>query len=95
MGVVVRRAAVGCPPGVPDGDTVLVQGTGGVSLFALQIAAAAGARVIVTSGSDAKLERARALGAAETINYRATPDWAARAVALTGGRGVDFLPATR
>jgi NADPH:quinone reductase-like Zn-dependent oxidoreductase len=73
------------------GETVLVQGTGGVSIFALQFAKLAGARVIVTSSSDEKLERARAMGADETINYRATPDWAAAARELTGGRGVDHV----
>jgi len=57
------------------GDTVLVQGTGGVSLFALQFARLCGARVTVASGSDAKLERARALGAERGINYRSTPEW--------------------
>jgi NADPH:quinone reductase-like Zn-dependent oxidoreductase len=82
---VVRRAAV------RPGDTVLVQGTGGVSLFALQFARLAGARVIVTSSSDEKLARARALGAWEGINYRATPDWAQRALELTEGRGVDHV----
>ena len=71
------------------GQTVLLLGTGGVSLFALQFAKAAGARVIITSSSDAKLERARALGADETINYRAEPAWGKRAKALTGGVGVD------
>ncbi len=73
------------------GETVLVQGTGGVSIFALQFAKLAGARVIVTSSSDEKLERARALGADETINYRATPEWAKAARELTGGRGVDHV----
>jgi NADPH:quinone reductase-like Zn-dependent oxidoreductase len=71
------------------GQTVLVQGTGGVSIFALQFAKLAGARVIVTSSSDEKLERARALGADETINYRREPEWAKAARDLTGGRGVD------
>jgi NADPH:quinone reductase-like Zn-dependent oxidoreductase len=71
------------------GQTVLVQGTGGVSIFALQFAKLAGARVIVTSSSDEKLERARAMGADETINYRATPEWSRAARQLTGGRGVD------
>jgi NADPH:quinone reductase-like Zn-dependent oxidoreductase len=71
-------------------DTVLVQGTGGVSLFALQIARQRGARVLVTSSSDEKLARARALGAADGINYRTT-DWAARALELTNGRGVDLV----
>ncbi len=73
------------------GDTVLLQGTGGVSIFGLQFAKAAGYRTIITSSSDAKLERARALGADEAINYRTTPDWGAAARALTGGRGVDFV----
>ena len=73
------------------GETVLVQGTGGVSIFALQFAKMAGARVIVTSSSDEKLERARTLGADETINYRETPEWAAAARKLTGGRGVDHV----
>ena len=73
------------------GDTVLVQGTGGVSIFALQFAKAAGARVIVTSSSDEKLERARKLGADDFINYRTTPDWATEARKLTGGRGVDHV----
>ncbi len=71
------------------GQTVLVQGTGGVSIFALQFAKLAGARVIVTSSSDEKLARARALGADETINYVASPDWAKAARDLTDGRGVD------
>lgn len=73
------------------GDTVLVQGTGGVSIFALQLAQLLGARVIVTSSSDAKLERARALGAWQTVNYRATPEWGKAVRALTEGRGVDHV----
>jgi NADPH:quinone reductase-like Zn-dependent oxidoreductase len=73
------------------GDTVLLQGTGGVSIFALQFAKLAGARVIITSSSDEKLERARALGADETINYKSTPDWEKRARELTGGAGVDHV----
>jgi NADPH:quinone reductase-like Zn-dependent oxidoreductase len=77
--------------GVKAGDTVLVLGTGGVSLFALQIARLQGARVIVTSSSDAKLERARALGAAETINYAANPDWEKKVRELTGGVGADHV----
>jgi len=71
------------------GDTVLLLGTGGVSIFALQFATAMGARVILTSSSDAKLERARAMGAAETVNYKANPDWQKAVLDLTGGRGVD------
>lgn len=77
--------------GVKAGDTVLVQGTGGVSLFALQLAKALGARVIATSSSDQKLARVREMGAAETINYRETPEWGARAKELTGGLGVDLV----
>ncbi len=77
--------------GIKPGDTVLAQGTGGVSIFALQFAKAAGARVIITSSSDEKLERAKSLGADATINYKQTPDWAAEARKLTGGRGVDHV----
>ncbi|WP_045444682.1 zinc-dependent alcohol dehydrogenase family protein [Tepidicaulis marinus] len=73
------------------GDTVLVQGTGGVSIFALQFAKAAGAHVIITSSSDEKLDRAKALGADQFINYKKTPDWASEARKLTGGRGVDHV----
>jgi NADPH:quinone reductase-like Zn-dependent oxidoreductase len=76
---------------VKPGDVVLAQGTGGVSIFALQFAKAAGATVIVTSSSDDKLERARALGADHTINYRAIPEWARKAREITGGRGVDHV----
>jgi NADPH:quinone reductase-like Zn-dependent oxidoreductase len=75
---------------VKAGDTVLALGTGGVSVFALQLAKLAGARVIITSGSDDKLARARELGADETINYKTTPDWEKEVLALTGGRGVDL-----
>ncbi|WP_413742183.1 zinc-dependent alcohol dehydrogenase family protein [Sodalis sp. RH15] len=73
------------------GQTLLVQGTGGVSLFAVQIATALGARVIATSGRDENLAKIRALGAAEGINYKKHPDWAKEALALTGGNGVDLL----
>ncbi len=73
------------------GQTVLVLGTGGVSIFALQLAKAHGATVIVTSSSDEKLARARALGADHTINYRTTPEWDAEVLALTGRRGVDHV----
>ncbi len=72
------------------GETVLVLGTGGVAIFALQIALLHGARVIVTSSSDAKLERARALGAWETINYRREPAWGRRVRELSG-EGVDHV----
>ncbi len=73
------------------GDTVLVLGTGGVSIFALQFAALQGARAIVTSSSDEKLARARDLGAWQTINYRSNPDWEQEVLALTKGRGVDLV----
>ncbi len=73
------------------GDSVLVQGTGGVSIFALQFAKAMGAMVIATSSADEKLERLRSLGADHIINYRSEPKWGAAARALTGGRGVDHV----
>ena len=73
------------------GDTILLQGTGGVSLFALQFAKLLGARVIITSSSDAKLVRAQALGTDHIINYRNDPDWHKTARALTGGVGVDHI----
>lgn len=76
---------------VKAGDTVLVQGTGGVALFALQFAKLMGASVIVTSSRDEKLERAQALGADHGINYRQNPDWGKRAKAITGGRGADLV----
>jgi NADPH:quinone reductase-like Zn-dependent oxidoreductase len=76
---------------VHAGQTVLILGTGGVSLFALQIAKAHGARVILTSSSDEKLTRARDLGADETINYRTTPDWEVAVHNLTHNRGVDHI----
>ncbi len=77
--------------GVKPGDVVLTQGTGGVSVFAVQIAKLMGARVIATSSSDAKLERVRELGASEVINYRKDPEWGKTARELTGGRGVDHI----
>ncbi|QEO17381.1 zinc-dependent alcohol dehydrogenase family protein [Acetobacter vaccinii] len=73
------------------GETVLVQGTGGVSVFALQFAKLAGATVIATSSSDEKLERMKALGADHLINYRTDPQWGETALRLTGGRGVDHI----
>jgi NADPH:quinone reductase-like Zn-dependent oxidoreductase len=84
-GVTAWNALMAGPRPVRPGASVLVLGTGGVSLLALQIAKAAGARVVATSSSDAKLERARALGADHVINYRQTPDWGAEAARLTGG----------
>ncbi len=88
---VTAWSALSTHGGVRAGDTVLVQGTGGVSIFALQLGKAMGARVIVTSSSDAKLERAKALGADATINYKQTPKWGDAARDLTGRRGVDHV----
>jgi NADPH:quinone reductase-like Zn-dependent oxidoreductase len=73
------------------GDWVLVQGSGGVSVFALQFARMAGCRVIATSSSDAKLKRLAALGAEQLINYRKTPDWGNAVRELTGGHGADLI----
>ena len=87
-GVTAWNALMEGPRPVKAGDTVLVLGTGGVSLLALQIAKAAGATVIATSSSDEKLERVKALGVDHVINYRTTPEWGAEAAQLAGG-GVD------
>jgi NADPH:quinone reductase-like Zn-dependent oxidoreductase len=76
---------------VKAGDTVLVMGSGGVSVFALQIAKLSGARVIATSSDDAKLSRLIALGASDGINYKKVPDWAEAVRSLTAGRGVDHV----
>jgi NADPH:quinone reductase-like Zn-dependent oxidoreductase len=73
------------------GDTVLLQGTGGVSIFGLQFARAMGIAAVITSSSDEKLQRAKALGAAHGINYKTNPDWDKAAVQFTGGRGVDHV----
>jgi len=73
------------------GISVLAQGTGGVSIFALQFAKVAGARVIVTSSSDEKLKKAEGLGASALINYSLTPDWDQKAIELTNGVGVDHI----
>ncbi len=77
--------------GVVPGDTVVVEGTGGVALFALQLARLANARVVALSRSAAKLDRARALGATDAIDTTATPEWDAEVRRLTGGRGADFV----
>ncbi len=77
--------------GLEPGQTVLVLGTGGVSLFALQLAKAAGARVIATSSSPEKCARLLALGADHAIDYRATPEWGTQVLALTGGTGADIV----
>jgi NADPH:quinone reductase-like Zn-dependent oxidoreductase len=74
-----------------SGDSVLVQGTGGVAMFAVQFAAGMGARVIVTSSSDDKLTRVHSLGASDGINYRSVPKWAERVREITQGRGVDLV----
>jgi len=76
---------------VKSGDTVLLLGTGGVSIFGLQFALMHGARTIITSRSDQKLARAKALGAHETINYAKTPEWNKEVMRLTGRRGVDVV----
>jgi NADPH:quinone reductase-like Zn-dependent oxidoreductase len=76
---------------VTAGETVLVLGTGGVSIFALQFARMHGARVIATSSSDAKLARLRELGAFGVINYKTTPDWDAKVLEMTRGEGVDHV----
>ena len=76
---------------VRPGDTVLIMGSGAVSLFALQFAKAAGARVIATSSSEQKLEQLERLGADDLINYKTTPSWGEQAKALTDGRGVDHV----
>jgi len=73
------------------GDSVLVMGTGGVSIFALQLAKMYGARVIATSSSDAKLKRLKELGASDVINYKMTPEWDKAVLELTGGLGVDHV----
>jgi NADPH:quinone reductase-like Zn-dependent oxidoreductase len=89
-GVTAWRALV-VEGGVRPGDTVLVLGSGAVSLFALQFAKMAGARVIATSSSPAKLDRLRRLGADDLVDYTATPDWAGEVRRLTDGRGVDHI----
>jgi NADPH:quinone reductase-like Zn-dependent oxidoreductase len=76
---------------IKAGDTILTLGTGGVSVFAVQIAKLHGARVIATSSQDAKLEQIRTLGADETINYTRTPNWEEEVLRLTGGAGVDHV----
>jgi NADPH:quinone reductase-like Zn-dependent oxidoreductase len=89
-GLTAWNSLVTCS-GTAAGDTVLVQGTGGVSIMALQFAKAMGARVIVTSSSDERLQRALVLGADHGINYRETPNWGEAARKLTDGQGVDAV----
>ena len=76
---------------VRPGQTVLIQGTGGVSIFALQFAKLVGARVIGISSSDEKLERARELGLDAGLNYKTSPDWAPWVLEQTGGEGADLV----
>lgn len=76
---------------IKSGDSVLIQGTGGVSIFALQFAKLAGATVIATSSSDKKLVRLQELGADHVINYRTVPEWGTKVLELTDGRGVDHV----
>ena len=90
-GVTAWNALMVAGKPIAPGDTVLVLGAGGVSIWALQLAHAAGARVIVTSSSDEKIERAKALGASDGINYRRHPQWDQEVMRLTEGRGVDCV----
>ncbi|EPQ55972.1 NAD P-binding protein [Gloeophyllum trabeum ATCC 11539] len=83
--------ALNGPTPLKAGDTVLVHGTGGVSIFALQFAKASGATVVATSSSDAKLALAKELGADHLINYKQTPDWDKEVLRVTEGRGVDHV----
>ncbi|RYE71967.1 MAG: NAD(P)-dependent alcohol dehydrogenase, partial [Oxalobacteraceae bacterium] len=80
--------------GIKPGNHVLILGTGGVAIFALQMAKRMGAKVIVTSSSDDKLERARSCGADITVNYRTHKEWGAEVLRLTEGRGVDLVVET-
>jgi NADPH:quinone reductase-like Zn-dependent oxidoreductase len=89
-GLTAWRALVG-DGGLKAGDTVLLLGTGGVSIWALQIAKMFGARVAITSSSDEKLERARSMGADFTLNYRVEPEWGRRVSDWTNGEGVDHV----
>jgi NADPH:quinone reductase-like Zn-dependent oxidoreductase len=89
-GVTAWHALTGGKPLLP-GEVVLTLGTGGVSTLSIQLARAAGARVIVTSSSDEKIERAKALGAEAGVNYRTRPDWDAAVLELTAGAGADHI----
>ena len=88
--VTAYNALLGPKP-LKAGDVVLVQGTGGVSVFALQFAVASGATVIATSSSDKKLSLAKTLGAKHLINYKTTPDWHEEVLKITGGDGADHI----
>ncbi|KAJ7176111.1 hypothetical protein C8R43DRAFT_1084645 [Mycena crocata] len=87
--VTAYNALTGGYPAVKAGDTVLVLGSGGVSIFGLQFAVASGATVIALSSSDEKLKKATQLGAKHVINYKTTPEWDAEVLKLTDGKGVD------
>lgn len=89
-GLTAYNALLGPTP-VKGGDVVVVQGTGGVSIWGLQIAIVSGATVIATSSSDEKLKLAKKLGATHLINYQTTPDWEQEVLKLTGGRGADHI----
>ncbi|KIY64393.1 NAD-P-binding protein [Cylindrobasidium torrendii FP15055 ss-10] len=89
--VTAYNALMGGRQPLKAGDTVLILGTGGVSIFGLQLAVASGATVIVTSSSDDKLKLAKKLGAKHGINYKTTPQWDEEVLRLTGGRGVDHV----
>jgi NADPH:quinone reductase-like Zn-dependent oxidoreductase len=91
---VTAWAAVTGPRPVRAGDTVLTLGTGGVALFAVQLAAALGARVIAATSSERKAELLRGLGAAEVLDYRSRPDWHTVVRELTDGRGVEHVVET-
>jgi len=90
-GVTAWNALMVSGASVKPGDTVLCLGTGGVSIFAVQFAKAAGARVFITSSSDDKIKRARELGASEGINYKRYPEWEKQVLEMTNGRGVDHV----
>jgi NADPH:quinone reductase-like Zn-dependent oxidoreductase len=87
----IRHALGGDVNGVRPGDTVLLLGTGGVSVLGLQLAKAAGLQAIITSSSDEKLQRARELGAHHVINYRGTPEWQEEVLRVTGGMGAHVV----
>lgn len=89
-GVTAWHGLFGLDP-IPAGGSVALLGTGGVSIWGLQLAKAAGLRTLITSSSDAKLERARALGADVTINYATMPDWHEEVLRATGGEGVEVV----
>jgi NADPH:quinone reductase-like Zn-dependent oxidoreductase len=92
--VTAWHALVGCESPAGTGDTVLALGSGGVAMFALQIAGIRGARFIGTSSSEAKRERLRGMGADAVLDYAATPEWSLEALRATGGHGADFVVET-